>query len=126
MARAIVIEMRCSKLAIVWAITLASCLSPTLPLPPPDAPQTISVGIEPGTWRVQGQCTAGAVVLVKVNGLIAGIEDTNHDGRYSLTIKAEACDEAEVWELFVDTTSKSTGFIVQPTQAGAATDDSCK
>ena len=58
----------------LWAAGLAACLSPTLPLPPPEEPTSISASAVEGYWDVRGQCTPGAVVLVKnvATGVIAG------------------------------------------------------
>ncbi len=116
-----------AKLTVVFALVLGACVSPTLPLPPPDAPTQITLGSEAGTWTIRGSCTPGAVVLVKndATGLIAGVVDIDRDGRYLVTIKAKPCDIGEVWEIIGDTASSSTLFFVQPTANGSPTSTAC-
>jgi hypothetical protein len=93
-------------LVVVTAVTLAtsSCLSPTLPLPPPEQPDSIRAGTEPGTWVVSGTCTAGATVLVinEVTGQGVITEDRTQSGNYSVILAGKQCDEASVRESFPD------------------------
>ncbi len=126
-----------ATLATLLATLLATvpcCLSPTLPLPPPDAPTSVtedtSTTAKPdGTrrWLVRGASTPGSIVLIRnaATGRIFGVEDLNHDGRYTLAVEAETCNVAEVWELFGDVTSERTSFLVAPTVNGEVDDTSC-
>lgn len=93
-------------LVVVTAITLAtsSCLSPTLPLPPPEQPDDIRIGTTVGTWLVSGRCTAGATVLVinEKTGLGVIVEDRTQSGNYTVILAGAQCDLASVRESFSD------------------------
>lgn len=104
----------------------AACLSPTLPLPPPEAPDSIAMSQELGMWDIRGSCTPGARVLITNprTGVITGREDTDNDGRYFIQIDADLCDNAEVSEVVGGKTSDSTFFVVEPVTNGMG-DDSC-
>ena len=99
--------------ALLW--TLAACLSPTLPLPPPEEPAHISQSLQTGEWEVRGRCTPGALVLVKNvdTGEVVGLEDRNEDGQYLIRIAADACASGEVNELLDDELSDTTGFVFE-------------
>ncbi len=106
----------------------SGCLSPTLPLPPPEEPDAISEsGTADGFWEVRGTCTPGARVLVKnlATGVIAGTDDKDHDGHYFIRIEAEICDAAELYEVVGNSTSDGTFFVIQP-QVNGQPDDSCQ
>jgi hypothetical protein len=100
---------------------LAACLSPTLPLPPPEEPDTIGLSAD-GVWEVRGLCTPGAVVLVQnlATGLIWGVEDKDGDGHYFVRVEGELCDPADVSELFGTTTSDGTFFLLETRISGLA------
>ena len=113
-------------------LAVGGCLSPTLPLPPPDAPVSITEltpQTEGGesTWIVRGACTPGTIVLVEnlETGRIDGVEDDDFDGRYSLVVTAKRCARADVWLLFEDTQSSRTGFLVAPTTNGTLVSNEC-
>jgi hypothetical protein len=76
---------------------LFSCLSPTLPLPPPDRPD-LSAPDENGFVRLQGVAPAQVEVIAWNHNtdLIAG-QVTGDDSRYDFTMKAEANDFIELW-----------------------------
>jgi hypothetical protein len=78
----------------LWA---AGCLSPTLPLPPPDRPD-VSAPDAGGYVRLQGIAVPQAEVIAWNHGndLIAG-QVTGDDARYDFTIKADADDLIELW-----------------------------
>jgi hypothetical protein len=94
---------------------LVGCLSPTLPLPPPDEPNQIEQAGTPGMWEIAGNCNPGAMVLIRNErtGIISGIEDPGHTGRYLLEIAAVACDPATVFEAVDDTMTGGTFFLVR-------------
>jgi hypothetical protein len=104
---------------------LGACLSPTLPLPPPEEPDAISASDEEGVWEVRGSNTPGAVVLVKNlnTGVIAGSEDKDGDGRYFIRIAGSLCDGAEVSEIIGDDTSDSTFFLLEDVVNGEPAGD---
>lgn len=103
------------SLLLGLALAAPACLSPTLPLPPPEEPDGIELA-EDGLWHVRGSCTPGAMVLVQnlATGAIDGIEDKNADGRYFIRVPGELCDPAEVFEVIDDTTSDRTFFLLEP------------
>lgn len=94
---------------------LGACLSPTLPLPPPEEPDGISPATEEGVWEVRGSNTPGSVVFVKnlSTGVIAGAEDKDSDGRYFIRIEGTMCDGAEVREIIGTDTSDATFFVLE-------------
>jgi len=104
----------------------AGCLSPTLPLPPPDEPESIGLGSE-GQWQVRGACEPGATVLVKNNatGTIVGVEDRTRNGRYFVEVEGDPCDRAEVWQLVDGESSTATGFLLEERVNGLPVDGSC-
>jgi hypothetical protein len=120
MGSALARQLRTAFAASVLVTAFAACLSPTLPLPPPEAPESIRASTEEGIWEVRGDCTPGALVLVEnhATGLISGIEDRDQDGRYLIRVAADRCDTAAVLEVIEDNTSAGTVFVVEPTTAG--------
>lgn len=102
------------------ALLIPGCLSPTLPLPPPDPPDSVEAANEPGAWNLRGSVTPGAVVLVKNlnTGVITGTEDDQASGRYFMRVDANQCENGEVWELLGSEVSRSTTFPFVPTVAG--------
>ncbi len=78
-------------------LCLAGCLSPTLPLPPPDRPD-VSSPDESGLVRVQGVAAPQAEVIAwnHNSDLIAG-QVTGDDSRYDFTMKADVGDFIELW-----------------------------
>lgn len=95
----------------------AGCLSPTLPLPPPEEPDYIAQSAD-GLWDIRGSSRPGSLVIIKNidNGSIVGVEDLNDTGRYYVQLPALLCDEAEVFEIIDETeVSSPTRFIIRPT-----------
>jgi hypothetical protein len=92
-------------LPLAAAFCLASCLSPTLPLPPPDRP-AVSAPDENGLVRLQGVAAPKSEVIAwnHANGLIAG-QVTGDDSLYDFTIKAQVNDFIELW--YVEGTDES-------------------
>ena len=113
--------------ATAGALWLAACLSPTLPLPPPDAPDYMSPATEVGSWRVGGNNTAGSTVFVRNErtGVIVGREDDEATGSYLITIEAERCDTASVFELVGTHVSDASYFVVRETVSGVPQDAPC-
>jgi hypothetical protein len=84
-------------LVLAAGVCLVSCLSPTLPLPPPSRPD-VTAPDEGGLVRLQG-VAAPRVEVIAWNhrtDLIAG-QVTGDDSRYDFTIQAEANDLIELW-----------------------------
>lgn len=99
------------------------CLSPTLPLPPPEAPLYMR-SIGDGRWEIGGECSAGAVVtaLVSSTGRGAVVEDRDADGTYSLVVTADRCELVDLWQTDGDETSARTRIVLYDTAEG--TDES--
>jgi hypothetical protein len=116
--------------AAIWlasGLGTAACLGPTLPTPPPEAPDAIGLSQDEGFWDIRGSCTPGAKVLVKnlQTGAISGREDADNDGRYLIRMEADLCDHAQVSEVVGNTSSDATFFIIQPVENGLP-DGSCE
>lgn len=86
---------RCLMLGV--GLLVAGCLSPTLPLPPPDRPD-VSAPDAGGLVRLQGVAVpqAEVIALNHDNDAIAG-QITGDDARYDFTIKANAGDFIELF-----------------------------
>lgn len=84
-------------LLLTAGLCLVSCLSPTLPLPPPNRPDVSAPDAE-GFARIQGVAAPQAEVIAWNHGndLIAG-QVTGDDSRYDFTMKAEVGDVIELW-----------------------------
>lgn len=113
-----------STLAVVAAAMFAAfgasaCLSPTLPLPPPELPQNLHDRGD-GVWSVQGSCIPGAEVIVlnDSTGLGAVIVDVDQKGGYYVEIKASVCDFITVQQLVGTEESGETGFVLEPLTNG--------
>lgn len=101
----------------------ASCLSPTLPLPPPEEPSSISSSTD-GTWEVRGTCLEGAqvVVLNEATGRGAVYLDREMVGRWSVTIEGSACDVVTASQSLGDDESGSVRFVLRETADGLPVD----
>jgi hypothetical protein len=112
------------------AVATASCLSPTLPLPPPEQPDVIRPSaMIAGSWEVSGTCLVGAIVTVfnEQTGRGVVIEDRNNSGRYRVDIAADLCDLAWVSQELNQETSARTTFVMQErTAAGLADAGDCR
>jgi hypothetical protein len=100
----------------VAGLCLASCLSPTLPLPPPAKPD-VSGPDESGYVRLQGVAAPRSEVIAwnHNNNLIAG-QVTGDTSLYDFEIKAEENDVIELWYIKGSEESSSVKIIV-PTAA---------
>jgi hypothetical protein len=111
---------------LVGGVSLAGgCLSPTLPLPPPDVPGTIASAAD-GVWAIQGTCIPGAQVTVlnEVTGKGEVFVDLENTGRYNVELHATLCDFVTVSQEAHNEESSKTGFIIEPVMNGAASDPS--
>lgn len=119
--------LRASLLAALAALVGSACLSPTLPLPPPDAPKSIHPSAAgEDMWAVTGDCDQGAIVTVfnEVTGEGAVVEDRDMTGTYTVLIKASLCDLAWVkQEVGLDSSSRTT-FVIEDVTAALPTDPS--
>jgi hypothetical protein len=112
--------------SLALAALAVGCLSPTLPLPPPDAPETIrSVGTD--RWGIGGTCVEGAevVVLDQVTGRGSVYVDLERTGRYYVEIDAKTCDLATVAQTAHGQSSATTSFTVAPVEPGLPPSSTC-
>jgi hypothetical protein len=91
------------------ATTAPSCLSPTLPLPPPDLPDGALLD-STGLWQISGHCTPGALVSVfnTRTGRGVQVEDLADLGIYHVALAGRACDQIRMEEQETD------GDVTQP------------
>jgi hypothetical protein len=101
----------------------ASCLSPTLPLPPPEEPSSITPAAD-GVWEVRGTCLEGAEVVVvnEATGRGAVYIDRESVGRWSVTIEGAACDVVLASQSLGDDDSGSVRFVLRETVDGLPVD----
>ena len=99
-------------LLLAAGVCLVSCLSPTLPLPPPDRPD-LSAPDASGLVRLQGVAAPKAEVIAwnHSTDLIAG-QVTGDDSRYDFTMKAQANDLIELWYVQGSDESQSIRIVV--------------
>lgn len=102
-----------------------ACVSPTLPLPPPETPGTIQAAGD-GLWRISGFCSPGALVTVLNEDTGAGVvvEDREGDGRYAVELEAEECDLASVSQANEEGLSGDTTFVIFETSVAEPGDPS--
>jgi hypothetical protein len=120
------------RLALRWLFVVAfgaasaSCLSPTLPLPPPEEPDTITQGECDGAtcdWTIAGDCDPGARVTVVNDKLGIGLvmEDRGRTGRYQVTLPGVKCDRAYLLQEVDNETSATRNFVLEPVVGGVPT-----
>ena len=99
-------------LLLAAGVCLVSCLSPTLPLPPPDRPD-LGAPDASGLVRLQGVAAPQAEVIAWNHNtdLIAG-QVTGDDSRYDFTMKAQANDLIELWYVQGSDESQSIRIVV--------------
>jgi hypothetical protein len=112
--------------ALAAAALGGACLSPTLPLPPPEEPSAIELLSDGETWSIRGRCAEGAQVIVlnEVTGRGVVFEDRELGGSYSVVLPATACDLASVSIVLDGEASGSTSFVVQERRDGIDVDPS--
>lgn len=105
--------------AIATALSGASCLSPTLPLPPPDV-ESVVQSKEPGVWIISGSCAPGALVTVlnDETGEGAVFEDRDQQGLWFVELEAEECDAAWVSQERGNEGSARNLFIIRSAGPG--------
>lgn len=85
-------------MVVALGLGVASCQSPTLPLPPPGQPEVSGVSSD-GTIRVEGGAIADALVFVLNDRTGRGvIETASPGGGYRAVIEARVGDPIEVWQ----------------------------
>lgn len=112
-------------LAAVVSVPAVSCLSPTLPLPPPDAPSTIVAGTTEGTWEVYGSANPWSTVTVFNDNTGRGVvvEDRTGSGGYHVTLAGAECDTAWLKQDVDGIESAPTYFVLAPRDSSTPTDN---
>ena len=107
-------------LAASFFALVAGCLSPTLPLPPPEEPGSISNA--DSEWTIVGTCIEGAEVVGynEATGRGAVYLDREGTGVYTLTIEAAECDTLVLKQLLGDEASDETRVVLTETLDGVA------
>jgi hypothetical protein len=105
----------------------AGCVSPTLPLPPPE-PGEIHPAATPGAWTISGKSNEPHALVVvqnaRTNEGVSVVTDAT-TGAYTVELEAKPCDTAEVLELDDGTHEIGrTSFVIEPTTNGFG-DGSC-
>ncbi|MCC6555208.1 MAG: hypothetical protein IT372_19770 [Polyangiaceae bacterium] len=124
------------RLAAALSVALiagAGCLSPTLPLPPPDEPTTIRPSAQhEGSWEISGDCYEGALVTVFNDRTRKGavVEDSDRNGRYTVELEAALCDLILISQEVVTEdgeieSSGTSSFVIQERSAGTDVTDAC-
>ena|ERR1700678_2018182 len=100
----------------------ASCLSPTLPLPPPDAPQSVTE-TSTGAWVVSGECIQGAIVSVlnTKTGVGLIVQDLANTGSFAVDVSGSPCDVISVWQETDEGLSSAVSFQLQAYSEGEPT-----
>lgn len=106
-------------LALGAVLAPGGCLSPTLPLPPPEEPDAITEGAD-GMWELRGDCLEGAEVIAvnESTGRGAVFVDLDRTGRYSLVIEGEACDVAIISQVLSDEASGEVRAVLREVEGG--------
>lgn len=108
------------------ALVASACLSPTIPLPPPEQPDSLHQGTK-GVWTISGTCQPGAIVTVFDNTTGQGVvvEDRGRAGRYTVDLEASKCDAAWVTQELNAETSPETPFTIDERKPGDPTGGAC-
>jgi hypothetical protein len=114
------------RIGLIGAVALVGgCLSPTLPLPPPDLPSNVTNAAE-DLWAIQGTCVPGAEVIVVDEATGDGVVfvDLERTGQFNVEIHAKLCDYVTITQTARNEDSAKTGFLVQPIVNGTPVDPS--
>lgn len=109
-------------LTLATTLCAASCLSPTLPLPPPEVDNISET--EAGTWQVRGTCAPGAevVILDDATGRGVVVEDRERRGIFFAVVQADPCDLIIVTQSVGGEDSAASRFVVQELREGTEVD----
>ncbi|MGK3993391.1 hypothetical protein [Sorangium sp. So ce1024] len=122
------------RFALALATSLlagAACLSPTLPLPPPEPADTMRPSDTEGMWLISGNCTPGARVSVFNERTQRGVieDDVDRNGRYHVEIEAKLCDTLLVWQELQEGSgaqeSEAQRFVVEERTPLGVVNDAC-
>lgn len=98
---------------LAWAglgVVVPACLSPTLPLPPPDAPSVED--LKNGYFRLQGALPVYGTVLVR-NQRTHHIDGDGPLNHYDLTVEAQSGDTLTLWYVIDDSGDASSAIAFE-------------
>lgn len=126
--RGVVLAGCLAALSALSAVLGLSCLSPSLPLPPPTVTSIGSLDPTKASWSITGDCVPGAIVTVfnENTGEGAVIEDRDMTGRFTLPLDASLCDLGWVkQELGSDLSAKTTFVVEELDESGPLDPSAC-
>jgi len=91
------------------SIVVAGCLSPTLPLPPPVAPEVEKTG--PGQYMIHGEIPNPGLVYI-LNLRTETIDGVRTDRKYDVPVEALPKDPMQVWYEMDDEKSDVVPFEI--------------
>ena len=113
-AQPVVSAPRRSLLVVLAALAATSCLSPTLPLPPPSDPNQSELDEATGTLHLTGWVRPTAwIYALNLETYKGYIQITSTDGRYDLTVEAAHGDRFSVWYEYRGDQSDSTEIKIK-------------
>lgn len=105
---------RRTLLVALAAFAATSCLSPTLPLPPPSDPNQSELDETTGTLHLTGWVRPTAwIYALNLETYKGYIQITSADGRYDLTVEAAHGDRFSVWYEYRGDQSDSTQIEIK-------------
>lgn len=118
--------LRIGFVAVATALAATSCLSPTLPLPPPDVDSSTEAA-DGQHWILSGTCTPGALVTVlnEETGLGSVYEDRGENGQWTIELLAQKCDRAWVAQQYGNDDSGRNEIVIE-TITGGDPEGTCK
>lgn len=104
--------LRLGFVALASALGATSCLSPTLPLPPPEV-ETVTQ-TDPAHWTITGTCSPGALVTVFNEATGRGVvyEDRTEAGTFVVELEAALCDPGWASQEHGSDSSGRAGFVI--------------
>lgn len=112
---------RFALVATLLCLWSGACLSPTLPLPPPEAPDVKQVG--QGLYRVSGEVPEPAYVIA-MNACTELIYGANSDAKaYAFNVRAQPGDDMQLWYVAGRFQSDSVFFEIPGPSGGVCGPD---
>jgi len=105
-------------MGLVALAAAQACLSPTLPLPPPERPEVYGPDPETGEVTLRGSVPSKSQIhainlrTFEIRGQVTGI-----DGRYEFALPAEVGDEISMYYRQGVTESQSIVFLIRDPNA---------
>jgi len=112
------------RFLLLAGLTLAlgqACLSPTLPMPPPEEPQ-VTAGSEPDTVLVSGRVPYAYSMVWAVNWSQAELDDpravggdqSDDEGAYAFELRGREGEFCEIWYEYHGDKSQIRQFEIPP------------